>query len=156
MKQFTISADQFIDRPIAAVFDRVCGQYFIYQPVWDPAIVEITPVSTAPVWVRDKAQITRKFRGKLQQGESEIVEMVTGSSILVENRYPNNRERRRISCHVLRGGGTRLHIEINSEIGFVAGLIAPLTTALVERALVLSLRSVKLAIEDESPKTEPS
>ena len=144
-----IAADQFIDAPVHEVYDRVCARYFTYQPIWDPAIIEMVPENGDEIAVGTRARVSRTSRRKTELGQSEIITIVPGTSLLVENRYPKNREVRLIACHQLNGGGTRLHVEITSDVGAVANIIAPLTTNLLERALAISLREVKLAIENE-------
>jgi hypothetical protein len=145
-----IAADQFINRPVNDVYERVCSDYFAFQPIWDPAIVQMDPIDSTEIAPGTRARVTRTFRGKTELGESQVLNTVPGLSLTIENRYTKNKEQRLISCHRLNGGGTRLHVEITSEIGFVARLIAPLTVNLLERALALSLREIKLAIENES------
>lgn len=144
-----ITADQFVEAPVNEVYDRVCAQYFAYQPIWDPAIVEMVPDWAAEIGPGTHARVTRSLRGKTEVGESKVISMVPGTSLVVEIRFAKNREVRLISCHQLNGGGTRLHIEITSDIGVLARLIAPLTTNLLESALAISLRQIKLAVENE-------
>jgi len=143
-----ISADQFIDRPIESVFERLCGQYFVYQRVWDPSIIEIVPTGGSTISIGSHARVTRKTKNKVEQGESTIVAVEAPNGITVESNYPKNREIRRISCHRLNGGGTRLHVEIDSELHGIAKLVAPLALNLLEKALAYSLHVAKLAVEE--------
>ncbi len=149
-----IGADQFVDRPAETVFRRVCGQYFAFQPIWDPAILEMKSLSEAPIAIGAEATITRIFRDKTQTGLSKVTDLVEGASITVLNSYPTNSETRFISCHRLESGGTRLHVEISYALKGIARLIAPLSTSLVERALAISLRAAKLVLEKDEPLDE--
>lgn len=142
-----ISADQYIDRPVGLVFERLCEQYFVFQPIWDPAITEIVPAEGSKILVGSRARISRMTKNKVEQGESLIIAIEPAQSITVENRYPKNREVRKISCHELNSGGTRLHVEIESELHGVAKLVAPMAQNIVERALAYSLHVAKLAVE---------
>lgn len=144
-----LCADQFIDAPVDEVFSRVGLGYFDYQKTWDPAIITMVPAGDGPISVGSTAQITRLFRNRPDSGTSEVVAYTPQTSITVCNIYAANRETRLISCHPLQFGGTRLHVEITSELHGIARLIAPLTTNLLERALTLSLRAIKLQVEEE-------
>lgn len=152
----TVSADQFINRPVEEVYRRVCLDYFAFQPIWDPAILEMEAISERPISVGSEARISRTFRNKSQSGLSEVTDLVEGSSITIRNSYPTNGEIRSISCQTLNGGGTRLHVEISYLLRGIARVVAPLSTSLVERALAISLRSVKLELEGEASDGENS
>ena len=151
-----ISADQFIDCPVDEVYRRVCQDYFSFQPVWDPAILEMKSLSDQPIAVGSEANIARVFRKNTQVGRSKVTDLVMGTSITVRNSYPTNSETRFISCDELNSGGTRLHVEITYVLRGVARLVAPLSTSLVERALAISLRAAKLELEREDDGNELS
>ena len=151
-----IRADQFVDRPVEVVYRRVCQDYFAFQPIWDPAILKMTSLTDPPIAVGSEATVSRLFRNNAQIGTSKVTELVEGTSITVFNSYPTNGETRYISCHHLESGGTRLHVEISYALKGVAKLIAPLSTSLVERALAISLRAIKLELEKDSGESATS
>ncbi len=146
-----LEADQFIELPATTVFDRVCSEYFTYQPLWDPAIIKMEPQFGGTSQLGSRATIERAAGKAIEIGESTIVESQPGLSITVENRYPKHRETRRISCHPLRGGGSRIHVVIDSEIGIFARFLAPLTLRILEQGLAMSLHEAKSAIELGQP-----
>lgn len=151
-----ISADQFINCTVEMVYQRVCQDYFAFQPIWDPAILEMRGISEQPIAVGSEANIARVFRNNTQTGLSKVTDLVKGVSITVHNKYPTNGETRLISCHALNSGGTRLHVEISYALKGIAKLVAPLSTSLVERALAISLRAVKLELEKEGSEDQTS
>ncbi|HVB00959.1 MAG TPA: hypothetical protein VNE42_06825 [Acidimicrobiales bacterium] len=151
-----ISADQFIDCTVEEVYRRVCKEYFAFQPVWDPAILQMKSLSDQPIAVGSEANISRVFRKNTQTGISKVTDLVEGFSITVHNSYPTNGETRYISCHQLNSGGTRLNVKITYALKGIAKMVAPLSTSLVERALAISLRSVKVELEKEVGRGEAS
>ena len=151
-----VSADQFINCAVEQVYRRVCRDYFAFQPISDPAILEMKILSEQPIAVGSEANISRVFRNNTQTGLSKVIDLVEGVSITVHNSYPTNDETRHISCHQLNSGGTRLHVEIAYALKGIARLVAPLSASLVERALVISLRAAKLELEKEVSGGEAS
>lgn len=148
-----ISADQYVNSSIDDVFERVCEKYYLYQPIWDPAIVETTQATGDRAYVGARAEITRKYRNRTESGSSSVDVFEAGYRIVVTNRFRRSSETRDLSCHTLAGGGTRLHLTITSEVRGLARLIAPMTSHMLERALIISLFHVKLVIEKEVGKT---
>ncbi len=145
MSRFTVHADQFFNAPTEVVFSHLCRNYATTQLLWDPAITEISP--TDPLALGSRALVTRIFRNRPQRGEMEVTDFREGDTVEVSIRFPKGVERRRISCAPLNYGGTHLRVVISSELSILARIIAPLTTGLIERALVLSLRAAKPLVE---------
>lgn len=151
-----LRADQHVATRVEEVYARVCASYFAYQPIWDPAILEIIPDAEDEITTGSTARVVRLFRSRTEHGRCIVERVEPTKLIVVSNQFERNAETRTIECTQLNGGGTRLHVEIASEIRGIARMIAPLTTAMLERALEISLRSVKLTIESEVNAGDPT
>lgn len=145
-----ISADQFVDLPLEEVARRLCGDYFAYQATWDPSIVEVAPDAGAAT-----ARVTRNVRGHVETGTASITSREV-HAVTVELVYPRSRETRRVTCTALRHGGTRVGVEITTDLRGLPRLAAAMTGSMLERALALSLHSLKEALEKAARDERPA
>lgn len=144
---FTVAADQYIERPPDEVARAVLEHYFEYQPSWDPTIESLDAGAADTVRPGASAHIERNIRGQLLPGECVVTAFEPGSSIEVELRGARLKEVRRVSCHPLATGGTRVHVEVSSELRGIASIVARLSRRMLTRGLEHSLHGLRVAIE---------
>ena len=141
-------AEQHVDRPVDEVFAFVGHDYFEHQPIWDPAFIEMRPITPPPIGVGSRANFVRQERRGEMSGIAEVLGYEQGRYISVINRFARGDQTRTISCHQLSSGGTRLRVVIENEVRGVAWLVAVLFQGILQRALKVSLTAIKSAIEE--------
>jgi PAS domain S-box-containing protein len=64
-----------IERPLAAVFEFVAGDFFRNYPRWSPEVVELAPLSSGPLRVGSMARQVRVDRGRRTESTFRVTQL---------------------------------------------------------------------------------
>lgn len=146
-----VEAAQAIDRPPADVFQFVATDHFQNHPLWDPAVEELSPTSSAPMGPGSMARLVRRDRGKTVEGTVTVTEYEPVRAFAVVSRFGPFTLHQRAIFEPVSTRGTRLHLTIDNEAKGPIRFLLPLFKRQFRNTMVSSLMAIKHHTEAQTP-----
>lgn len=147
-----LEAVQVIERRQEDVFRFVATDHFQNHPKWDPAIEQMTPTSPGPMAKGATARLVRRDRGRVLEGIITVTEYEPIRAFAAISRFGPFTLRQRAALESAPGGGTRLHLAIDTAATGPTRLLLPLLKPQFRKTMAASLLTIKQQVEAQTPR----